>query len=110
MPSAYSRDRFCVGLLDEDEGVLYLSDPSPFRYQDRADNIEHPVTDGESWESIALAAYGLPDLGWAIADYQPEPIGDMTVPPTPGATLILPSPRVVEEEILSVERREEHLA
>lgn len=109
MPSRYSRDRFCVGLLDDDS-TLYLSDPEPFRYQDRADNIEHPVSDGESWESIALATYGRAEIGWVIADYQPEPVDDMTVPPTPGATLVLPSPRVVEEEVLSVERREEHLA
>lgn len=109
MPSAYSRDRYCVGLRNDD-GDLYLTDPEPVRYRDRADNLSHPVTDGETWESIAYATYGRADLGYVIADYQPEPIDDMTVPPTPGATLVLPSVRMVEEEILSDDRREEHLA
>lgn len=109
MPSAFSRDRYCVGLRDDD-GDLYLSDPEPVRYRDRADNLPHPVTDGESWESIALATYGRADVAHVIADYQPEPIDDMTVPPTPGAVLILPSPRMVEEEIFSEDRREAHLA
>lgn len=109
MPSAFSRDRFCVGITDDD-GNLYLTDPEPWRYQDRADNIEHTVTEGETWESLAYAFYGRADLDWVGADYQPEPVVDMTIALVGGASLVFPSQRVVFEEILNDERREAHLA
>lgn len=109
MPSAYSRDRYCVGLTDED-GNLYLSTPEPFRYQDRPDNIPHVVVEGETWESIAAAEYGREDLWWVGPDYQPEPVHDPTIALVGGSVLILPSWRVVFEEVLSEERREAHLA
>lgn len=109
MPSAYSRDRYCVGITDED-GNLYLTDVEPFRYRDLPDNIVHTVVQGETWETIALAEYGRADLWWVIPDYQPEPVHDPTIAPTGGTALVLPSSRVVFEEIISEERREAHLA
>ncbi len=109
MPSAYSRDRYCVGITDE-ESNLYLTDPEPFRYQDRPDNLVHVVVEGETWESIAFNEYGREDLWWVLPDYQPEPVHDPTVALVGGSTLILPSSRVVFEEVISEERREAHLA
>lgn len=109
MPSFCSRDRFCAGITDDD-GNLYLTDPEPFRYRDLPDNILHPVAQGETYESIAFATYGRADAWWVIPDYQPEPVADPTIALVGGSVLVLPSPRVVEEEILSEERREAHLA
>jgi hypothetical protein len=109
MPSAVSRDRFCVGITDDD-GHLYLTDPEPFRYRDLPDNVQHTVTEGETWESLAFREYGDARLWWVIPDYQPEPVQDPTIALVGGAVLILPSARVVQEEILSEERREAHLA
>ena len=109
MPSAFSRDRFCVGITD-DEGNLDLTDVEPFRYRDLPDNTLHTVTQGETWESIAHRAYGEWRLWWVIPDYQPEPVHDPTIALVGGTVLVLPSPRVVFEEILNEERREAHLA
>jgi hypothetical protein len=109
MPSAFSRDRFCVGITDDD-GNLFLTDIVPFGYRDLPDNIPHTVVQGETWESIASREYGRAELWWVIPDYQPEPVYDPTIALVGGSVLVLPSPRVVFEEILSEERREAHLA
>lgn len=107
MPSTYSRDRYCFGLFDG-LGNLYLSDPAPVRFQVRADNISHVIIAGETWETIALAEYGRPEVAHVLADYQPEPVIDMTIELIGGSELILPSPRMMYEEIFNDERREEH--
>lgn len=109
MPSAFSRDRFCVGITD-DEGNLYLTDVEPFRYRDLPDNILHTVSQGETWWSIAYAEYGDARLWWVAPDYQPEPVHDPTIGLVGGTLLVLPSARVVFEEILNEERRAAHLA
>lgn len=109
MPSAFSRDRYCSGITDDD-GNLYLTDVAPYLYRDLPDNIVHTVSQGETWESIAYREYGDVRLWWVLPDYQPEPVYDPTIALVGGAVLILPSPRVVFEEIINEERREAHEA
>ena len=46
-------------------------------------------------------------LWWIIADFQPDPILDPSVPLDVGRSLFVPSLRTVDEEILSEKRRRE---
>lgn len=110
MPPAnkFSRDAFCLAVPDAN-GVLFLTEREPFRYVDLDDNIEHIVTAGDTWTSLAAKYYSsLPSpelLYWAIADFQPGIILDPTIRIEPGTRLYIPSQRTLEEDILSESRR-----
>jgi hypothetical protein len=87
----------------------FLVDREPFLYQDRQDNIIHIVNSGDTLWSLAGKYYrGVPrpnGLWWVIADYQPQPIRDPTLKIPDGTVLVLPSIRVLREEIFSERRR-----
>lgn len=109
-PSRYSRHRFSSGVLDDDDGRLMLTDPEPFEYQDRIDNVLHTVVQGENLWTIAGRYYAsIPrgcGLWWVIADFQKIPIHDPTIALSEGTVLVIPSVRTVLEEILNDNRRD----
>lgn len=108
-PRQFSRYSLCEGLKDT-EGRLFMTDPTPFRYQERDDNIPHPVQSGDTLGSLAGHYFkGYPraaGLWWVIAWYQPDPIHDPTITLEPGRTLIIPSLQLVEQ-IFNENRRGE---
>lgn len=98
-PRQFSRYSLCDGLKDED-GNLFLTDPAPFRFQERDDNTIHSVKVGDTLGSLAGHYFkGYPraaGLWWVIAWYQPEPIHDPTITLEAGSALVIPSLQVVE--------------
>jgi hypothetical protein len=109
-PRIYSRFTFSQAILDGNER-LFLTDREPFRFQSLPDNRQHIVQQGESLFSLAgryFASLPRPaGLWWIIADFQPDPIHDPTLALDVGRSLVVPSVRVVTEEILSETRRQE---
>jgi hypothetical protein len=110
-PRLFSRHSFVTGVSD-DEGKSYLTEREPFRYKERPDNIIHTVVEGDSFFNLAARLYRdiMPrpaSLWWVLADYQPHPIVDPTIPLTPGQVVFAPSPRVVLEEVFDETRRNE---
>lgn len=107
-PDRYSRYRFSLRAKDA-AGRSFLTEPPKYGYRAYSDNIQHQVQDGDTWWSIAARYYSSIERGallyWLICDYQPVPIHDPTVPPETGSTVIVPSVRIVLEEILSERRR-----
>lgn len=120
-PNAWSRHRFCTGLTDA-RGRRYLTEREPYTFRELPDTRVWVAGEGDTVEYIADRAYGgldgapgLPDpclLWWVICDFQPDPPPDWAFDPTrlipAGASVFVPSARVVREEILSERRRIEH--
>lgn len=81
----------------------------PYRFRVFADNVEHVVREGDTLWTLAHRYYlGVErpaGLWWIIADFQPQPIHDPTLALVPGAVLVIPSLRTVQEEIFSERRR-----
>jgi len=78
-----SRYAACKAARDE-LGRRYLFDRQPYRYQSHADNLVHPVVQGDSLWSLAghyFAPLPRPSgLWWILADFQPEPVVDPLTP------------------------------
>lgn len=93
------------------DGSLMLSDYEPFRYTPLDDTRVYVVRDGDTYFTIAGKLFAPLDrpagFWWVICDFQPNPIVDPTIPPTPGTQLFVPSVRTVTEIILSEARRAE---
>lgn len=106
----YSRHRFSEALLDS-EGRRFLSPPEPFRYRALPDTREHRVVTGDTlWGLADLYFQPLEqaaELWWVIADFQPDPIHDPTLPLEGGRTLLIPSRRTLEELVFNERRRRE---
>lgn len=109
-PRENSRDTFAEEIVDAD-GDTVLTVPNPYRYREFPDTIRHPVVDGDTLQGLAGRYYAaLPRacaLWWVLADFQPDPIHDPTIALEAGRILLIPSPRVVSEEILTEARRAE---
>jgi hypothetical protein len=109
-PNRLSRHRFETGTVDEN-GRLFLDDPIAFDYRERSDNRFHTVIEGETLFALAGRYFSSFERGcgfwWVIADFQPEPIHDPTIAIVAGRLLVIPSERVLQEEILSERRRGE---
>jgi hypothetical protein len=109
-PRRFSRYTFSQGVLDDQERLL-LTDREPFRFRDLPDNRLHVVAEGDSLFSLAAQLFASLDrpagLWWIIADFQPEPIIDPTLELEVGRTLVVPSLRLVTEEIFNESRRGE---
>lgn len=107
-PGQYSRYLFCQGLQDA-EGRLYLTARVPFRYVDRSDNIFQVIGEGDTLFTLAAQTYDpLPSPAqfyWVIADFQKQPILDPSLKLVEGQTIVIPSRRMLLEEILSESRR-----
>lgn len=109
-PRRMSRYTFSEAAVD-DAGDLLLSEPEPFVFIDRPDNITHVALDGDTWWGLAGFYYqSIPrpaGLWWVLCDFQPEPVLDPTIAITPGTTLYIPSVRTVLEDVFSEKRRAE---
>lgn len=108
-PTRISRFRFSE-VVEDPDGRTFLTEHEPFRYRERPDNIAHVVVDGDDLWTIAGTYYARSIVGgetlfWVVGDYQPEPVHDPTVALVPGSVVVVPSVRVVLEEILSEGRR-----
>lgn len=94
-----------------DDGELYLTERTPFRYRPLADSIQHRVKEGDTLWNLAYRYYSPIErpagLWWVIADFQPTPIFDPTIALAPGRVLWIPSLRTVLEQIFSERRRRE---
>jgi hypothetical protein len=114
IPDVLSLYRFCSAIQDAG-GTFYLTDAPPYGYEDRPDTIEHRVTGGDTWHSIAARYYSPPLQGWraellgkVIADFQPEPVDDTTIVLVPGTVIYVPGINTVVEVILSESRRSDY--
>lgn len=109
-PRRFSRYEFTEGIRDAG-GQLFLTDREPFRFRPLPDSRVHDVQEGESLFSLAGRFFRprprAAGLWWIIADFQPDPIQDPSVPLELGRRLFVPSLRTVDEEILSEKRRRE---
>lgn len=110
-PRKLSRYTFSSGVKDDD-GVLFLTDPIPFSYQDLSDNRYHEVAEGDSLFSLAgryfRRSFPRPaGLWWVIGHFQPEPIHDPTIRLEPGSVIIIPSDLTVEQRVFAERRRRE---
>jgi hypothetical protein len=105
MPIADSTSRYRTTdvLVDNTVGapdqILFYGNREPIRFQDHPDNVLYVVEAGDTlWRIAARHFAGFPEpsnMWWAIAEYQPEPIGDSTLQLLPGSRLILPPPTLV---------------
>jgi hypothetical protein len=105
-PNRFSRYRFTTAENAAD-GRLLLSDRVPYRFRELADNRQHVVHEGDTWFNLAGRYFSaMPRASgfwWVIADFNGA--HDPTVPPAPGAVVIVPSVRTLQEEILNERRR-----
>lgn len=95
--------RHAPAVLADDGSVLFLN-PERVPFEDRDDTIEYTATGHEYLWDIALAHYGLTyigdiDLGEVIANFQPEPIQDLSVPVAEGRELHIPSMDYITEVV-----------
>lgn len=102
-----SRYKFNEPRTDSD-GFAYLPDREPIIFEERDDNIPHIVQDGDKLWSLAQFYYWDLDvdaaqLWYVIAEYQPRPIVNPFKPLKPGSLLHIPSPEMVEAEIINAE-------
>jgi hypothetical protein len=86
----------------ERTGVLYFSNPERIPYEERDDTTLHTCSGGEFlWEvciDFYKEAYPNPaDLAEFVANFQPDPIVDLSVPMRAGQQLYMPSEDFIEE-------------
>jgi hypothetical protein len=114
----WSRHRFSTVQTDA-AGRRWLSPRPRFRYLELPDNRAHVVKQGDTLHRLAhryFPGMGPPaldgdprpaNLFWVIADFQPEPIHDVTVVLDAGRVLVIPSVRTVQELVFSNARKRE---
>lgn len=95
--------------LEDDNGLLYLTEREPFRYDKTLPGIRrHRVATGDTLQVLAYRYFpgltisgglGPEHLWWVIADFQPVPIQDPTVDLEVGRVLYIPSVSVVRRRI-----------
>lgn len=119
--SKWSRHRFSTVHTDA-AGRRWLSPRPRFLYRDLPDNRAHIVKQGDTLHRLAhryFPGMGAPALDgearpallfWVIADFQPEPIHDVTITLDLGRILVIPSVRTVQELILSESRKRQPVA
>lgn len=123
IPGPLSVFRFCTTQPDAITGQIFITDPAPFEYRELADNITHTVIASDTWESIAARYYGsldtaavVPFTGGAselwrvVAEFQPDPPLDATIPPERGSVVYVPSVRTLLEQIFNEARRPDYEA
>ena len=103
-----SRYSFCLALT-ADDGRMHLTEREPFGYVALPDSRTHLVIGSDTLFALAGKYFApLPracGFWWVIADFQPDPIVDPTLALDVGRTLVIPSPRVLTDVILSDARR-----
>ena len=108
-PTKHSRYEFTLGVQGAD-GRTRLTPRTRFGYRKFDDNILHAVSDGDTWFNIAGLYYEDLDIRperffFAVCDFQPTPVIDPTVSPEAGTTVVVPSVRTMQDEVLHQRRR-----
>lgn len=95
--------------LEDDNGLLYLTEREPFRYDKKLPGIRRHRVAQEDTLPVLAARYfrgltisgglGPEHLWWVIADFQPIPIQDPTIDLEVGRLLYVPSVAVVRRRI-----------
>jgi hypothetical protein len=102
-----SRYRFST-IEKDGAGRTFLGPRTVFGFRVLPDTAEYIVSEGDTLHAIAASAYAGRDrpeqFFWVIADFQPEPIRDVTIPLDAGRRLFIPSARALDEQILSTKR------
>ncbi len=105
-----SRHYLCVGVTRIDDGLTFLLDRDPIRFQPSKDNKRVVAREGDTWQSLASEHFtGInngEELFWAICDYQPVPVLDSTVDPVAGTTVYIPSEDFLLANYFSESRRD----
>ena len=99
-PRRFSRFEFTEAMRD-DAGRWFLTDREPYRFRALPDTRAHVVQEGESLFTLAGRFFRprarAAGFWWVLADFQPDPILDPTLPLRPGTVLYVPSLRVLDE-------------
>jgi len=79
------------------DGKLYLSLPERLPHEDDSDAVPYTCRGSEYLTDIANAYYAKlfrrpEDVAEVIAEFQEDPIVDLSIPPPQGRVLMLPSP------------------
>jgi len=95
--------------VEDDDGVLYLTEREPFRYDKGLPGTRrHVVALGDSLQVLAFRYFqgfrlpgglGPEHLWWVIADFQPNPILDPTIDLEVGRVLYIPSLQVIKRRV-----------
>lgn len=106
-----SRYRYNREYLD-DAGNRYFDEREQFVYRDEPDNRYHTVSEGDTLWGLShkyFPEFERPaGLWWVIAEFQPDMIVDPTEVLKAGQTIVIPSQRLVRQEVFNPARREEH--
>ena len=94
--------RHAQAFRKDDTGVTYWGLPERLPYEDRSDTIIHRCFGGEFLWQLAEDYYGdavglAADYGDIIAQFQPVPIIDRSVPMRAGQDVLIPSLEYIEE-------------
>jgi len=111
MPAAANSRHFLCTDVTLASGERFLTEDEPYRYQNLVDNAVHTARSGDTWMSLAGFYFkGMvrpAGFWWAIADFQPVPVVDPTVPPAMGTVVYIPSLRTLRDKILDYGRLKE---
>jgi hypothetical protein len=102
-PDIYSRYSFSASYEDAN-GKMFLTRAEPIRFEQREDNRNHLVNEGDSLSNLAGRYFDgftdRPERFWkVIADFQPIPIHDPTIKLSPGSVVVIPSVRFLIEVV-----------
>jgi hypothetical protein len=102
----HSRSRYLASIGRKDVGGnVFLTEREPFRYDPKlAGTRTHVVSGGDKlwqlahryWQPFPNAEH----LWWVIAEFQPQPIMDLTLDLAEGRVLYIPSLRVLQERVI----------
>lgn len=125
-PRQFSRHTYTDGFTPNDatevieclDGVwpgrsveFQLDEREPYRFRELPDNRIHRAREGDTLYTLAARLFSNFErpagLYWIIGDFQPTPVIDPTIRLRPGALIVIPSERVVREDIFAEARRRE---
>lgn len=110
-PNIFSRYSFSSA-EENSAGKLVLSRRVPIRFQQRDDNRNRLVNEGDTVFNLASRFFARftsrpAGLWWVITDFQPTPIHDPTIRLAAGSVIVIPSTRFVIEVVLNEGRLQE---
>ncbi len=106
-----SRHFLVTGVTRINDGLTFLLDREPVRFQPRRDNRRVIARAGDTWHSLAAQHLkSIPNaeqLFWVICDYQPTPVVDCTMDPVAGEVIVIPSEDFVMSAYFTDSRRDQ---
>lgn len=107
-----SRHFLCVGVTRIDDGLTFLLDREPVRFQVHKDTKRIVAREGDTWYSLASEHFpSIPNgeqLFWAICDFQPVPVIDSTIDPIAGTLVYIPAEDFVIANYFGESRRDQN--